>query len=77
MTKIAEAAPGITARRAYLVAIGEASPPKRVPIPTPTSTEKVQNEADFKAANLSPEEAANKALEIIGGVDAITFKKDD
>jgi len=77
MTKIAEAAPGITARRAYLIATGEANPPKRAPIPTATSTEKAKVEADFKAANLSPKDAAEKALELIGGVDAITFKNED
>ena len=68
MIKIAEQYPGISARDCFLVTVGKKNPPKRAPVPTPTETEKTGQAALFKDANLSPEEAAEKAFEMhLGG----------
>lgn len=68
MIKIAGQYPGISARDCFMIAVGTKNPPKRPPVPTGTETEKSGQAALFKDANLTPEEAADKAFEIhLGG----------
>lgn len=61
MIKIVETTPGITANRAYLIAIGEEKPPKKEEVPKGTETEKSSQSAEFREADLTPEKAAEKA----------------
>ena len=63
MVKIVAATPGITAERAYLIAIGEAEPPKKKEVPTGTPTEKPGQGAEFGETDLTPKEAAEKAYD--------------
>ena len=67
MIKIAGQYPGISARDCFMIAIGTKNPPKKPPVPTGTETEKSGQAALFKDANLSPDEAAEKAFELHGG----------
>ena len=72
MAKIVEDAPGTTARRAYLIAMGEEKPPIRKVSPKATETEKSGQYGDFKDQNLKPKEAAEKAYDLVtGGKDKI------
>jgi hypothetical protein len=63
MVKIVAESPGITARRAYLVAIGEEKPPEKKEVRKGTETEKSGQEAEFTETDLKPEEAAEKAYD--------------
>jgi len=63
MVKIVAATPGITANRAYLIAIGEAEPPKKEEAPKGTETEKSGQGAEFTETDLKPKEAAEKAYD--------------
>lgn len=63
MIKIAGAYPGISARDCFLIAVGKKNPPKKAPLPTGTETEKTEHAALFKEANLTPDEAAEKAFD--------------
>jgi len=67
MAKIVEENPNISARRAYLVAIGEEKPPVKKQVASATLTEKPGQFADFKDSNLKPKEAAEKAYDMIAG----------
>ena len=63
MVDIVAESPGITARRAYLVAIGEEKPPVKKEVPKGTETEKAGQGAEFTETNLNPKEAAEKAYD--------------
>lgn len=63
MADIVAESPGITARRAYLVAIGEEKPPVKKEVPKGTETEKAGQGAEFTETNLGPKEAAEKAYD--------------
>jgi len=67
MVKLAGQYPGISARDCFLIAVGKKNPPKRKPVPTGTETEKMGQAALFKDANLTPDEAAKKAFEMVDG----------
>jgi len=72
MVKLAGMYPGISARDCYLITVGQKNPPKRKPVPTGTETEKTGRAAALKDLNLSPDEAANKAFELVtGGKDKL------
>ena len=63
MAKIVEDSPGITARRAYLVAIGEEKPPVKTEARKGTETEKSGQGAEFSETDLDHKEAAEKAYD--------------
>ena len=63
MAGIVADSPGITARRAYLVAIGEEKPPVKKKVPEGTETEKSGQGAEFTETDLAPKEAAEKAYD--------------
>ena len=69
MVKIVAESPGITARRAYLVAIGEAEPPKKKEVPTGTETEKSGQGAEFKEADMDPKKAGEVAYDKVFGAN--------
>ena len=72
MVKIAGQYPGISARDCFLIAVGKKNPPERKPVPTATETEKTSHAALFKDADLSPDDAAEKAFELhAGGKDKL------
>lgn len=72
MAKIVEDAPGTSARRAYLIAVGEEKPPTKKESPKATDTEKPGQFGDFKDQNLKPKEAAEKAYDMVtGGKDKL------
>jgi len=72
MAKIVKDAPGTSARRAYLIAIGEEKPPVKKEVSKATLTEKPGQFGDFKDQNLDPKEAANKAFDmVVGGKDKL------
>ena len=61
MAKIVAATPGITARRAFLIAKGEAQPIKKGEVPVAPLYEKPGQNAEFTDSKLTPKEAAEKA----------------
>ena len=61
MAKIVAATPGITARRAFLIAKGEAEPVKKGEIPKAPLYEKPGQSAEFTETALTPKEASEKA----------------
>ena len=61
MAKVVAATPGITARRAFLIAKGEAEPPKKGEIPKAPLYEKPGQNAEFTETDLSPKAASEKA----------------
>jgi len=67
MAKIVEETPNISARRAYLIAMGEEKPPVKAKVEQATITEKSGQFADFKDSTLNSKEAANKAFDMIAG----------
>ena len=67
MAKIVEETPNISARRAYLIAMGEEKPPVKAKVEQATITEKSGQFADFKDSTLDSKEAANKAFDMIAG----------
>jgi hypothetical protein len=70
MAKIAKETPGISARRAYLIAVGEEKPPVKKETPAPTDVEKPGNFGDFEDSKLTPKEAGDKAYDmVLGGKD--------
>ncbi len=69
MAKIVADSPGITAKRAYLIAVGEAEPPKKAETRKGTETEKGGQEADFTETDLDPKEAGEKAYDKVFGAN--------
>lgn len=69
MYKIVGDAPGISLERAYLIAIGEESPPKKAEARKGTETEKGGQEAEFTETDLSPKEASKKAYDKVFGAN--------
>lgn len=69
MVEIVAESPGISARRAYLVAIGEEKPPVKAETRKGTETEKGGQEAEFEETDLEPKEAAEKAYDKVFGAN--------
>lgn len=69
MAKIVAETPGITANRAYLIAIGEEKPPVKKEVPKGTESEKPGQGADFKESDLDHKKAAEAAYDKVFGAD--------
>lgn len=69
MIKIVSATPNITAKQAFLIAKGEAEPPKKKEVPRGTHSEKPGQNAEFTETNLTPKEAGEKAYVKAFGAD--------
>ena len=69
MAEIVAASPGITARRAYLVAIGEEKPPVKKEVPKGTETEKSGQGAEFTETDVEPKKAAKMAYDEVFGAN--------
>ena len=69
MAEVVAESPGITARRAYLVAIGEEKPPVKTKVPTGTDFEKPGQGAEFKATDMSAKEAGEAAYDKVFGAN--------